>query len=234
MRLGVPFIAPRQLGAVESKSGRPILPSVVECTGQSGAHRTLSGARFLSLNSAGDRCRSGSRWRTGHVRCPLPTVGLATCRAQIPLPTVGSADRWLTGQSGAHRTVRGTPDTVRCPISFLKQRRRPLQIWEPLAHRTCPVHTGQSGAPFRPLAWPRVARRFRYRPLARPTVGSPDSPVNFSRTPSANFREWPLHAESAWRTGQSGVPERAESWLYTAKPFAPLFFSFLLLSVSNT
>jgi hypothetical protein len=81
MRLGVPFIAPRQLGAVESKSGRPILPSVVGGTGQSGAHRTLSGARFPSLNSEADRCR-------------------------------------------------------------------PLQIWEPLAHRTCLVHTGQSGAVF--------------------------------------------------------------------------------------
>jgi hypothetical protein len=125
MRLGVPFIAPRQLGAVENKSGRPSLPSVVGCTGQSGAHRTLSGARFISINSAVDRCR-------------------------------------------------------------------PLEIWEPMAHRTCPVHTGQSGAPFRPLAWPRVPRRSRGRPLARPTVGSPDSPVNFSRTPSANSRERPL------------------------------------------
>jgi hypothetical protein len=38
------------------------------------------------------------------VRCPLPTVGPATCRTQIPRPTVGPADRWLTGQSGAHRT----------------------------------------------------------------------------------------------------------------------------------
>ena len=47
MRLGVPFIAPRQLGAVESKSGRPILPSVVGCTGQSGAHRTLFQLRDL-------------------------------------------------------------------------------------------------------------------------------------------------------------------------------------------
>src|SRR6187455_661275 len=111
MRLGVLFIAPRQLGAVENKSGRPSLPSVVGRTGQSGAHRTLSGARFISINSTVDRCR-------------------------------------------------------------------PLQIWEPLAHRTCPVHTGQSGAPFRPLARPRVSRRFRDRPLARPTVGSPDSPVN--------------------------------------------------------
>jgi hypothetical protein len=33
MCLGVPFIAPRQLGAVESNSGRPFLPSVVGCTG---------------------------------------------------------------------------------------------------------------------------------------------------------------------------------------------------------
>jgi hypothetical protein len=140
MRLGVHFIAPRQLGAVESKSGRLILPSVDWCTGQSGAHRTLSGARFPSLNSAADHWQPASRWRTGHVRC--------------------------------------TPDS--------------------------PVHTGQSGAPFQPLARPRVARRFRCRPLARPTVGSPDSPVH---------------------TGQSGVPDRAESWLYTAKSFSPLFFS---------
>jgi hypothetical protein len=116
MRLGVPFIAPRQLGAVESKSRRPILPSIVGRTGQSGAHRTLSGARFISINSSADRCR-------------------------------------------------------------------PLQIWR----------TGQSSASFRPLARPRVARRFRGRPLAHRTVWcTPDSPVNFSRTPSANSRERPL------------------------------------------
>jgi hypothetical protein len=48
MRLGVPFIAPRQLGAVEDQLGRPILPSVGWRTGQSGAppdsHCSLSGA----------------------------------------------------------------------------------------------------------------------------------------------------------------------------------------------
>ena len=33
MRLGVPFIALRQLGAVESNSGRLILPSVIGRTG---------------------------------------------------------------------------------------------------------------------------------------------------------------------------------------------------------
>jgi hypothetical protein len=48
MHLGVPFIAPRQLGAVEDQLGRPILPSVEWCTGQSGAppdsYCSLSGA----------------------------------------------------------------------------------------------------------------------------------------------------------------------------------------------
>jgi hypothetical protein len=37
MRLGVPFITPRQLGAVGGQQGRPKLPSVGWCTGQSGA-----------------------------------------------------------------------------------------------------------------------------------------------------------------------------------------------------
>ena len=43
MRLGVPFIAPRQLGAVESKSGRPILPSIVGCP----VHPTTEGKKGL-------------------------------------------------------------------------------------------------------------------------------------------------------------------------------------------
>jgi hypothetical protein len=37
MRLGVLFIAPRQLGAVGDNLGRQFLPSVGWCTGQSGA-----------------------------------------------------------------------------------------------------------------------------------------------------------------------------------------------------
>jgi hypothetical protein len=36
MRLGVPFIAPRQLGAVGGQLGKLNLPSVGWCTGQSG------------------------------------------------------------------------------------------------------------------------------------------------------------------------------------------------------
>jgi hypothetical protein len=51
MRLGVPFIAPRQLGAVGSNLGRQFLPSVGWRTGQSGAppdkHCSVFGADCL-------------------------------------------------------------------------------------------------------------------------------------------------------------------------------------------
>jgi hypothetical protein len=101
MRLGVPFIALRQLGAVGGQLGRPNLPF---------------------------------------------------CRV-------------------VHRTVTVA---VWCAISFLFWRIRPLFLgvgWR----------TGQSGVPNRPLL--RAMRRSR---IARPTVGSPDSPVNYSRTPPSN------------------------------------------------
>jgi hypothetical protein len=42
MCLGVPFIAPRKLEAVGGQFGRPFLPSVEWCTGQSGAHTTTT------------------------------------------------------------------------------------------------------------------------------------------------------------------------------------------------
>jgi hypothetical protein len=82
----------------------------------------------------------------------------------------------------AHQTVRCT--TGHCPvrISFLIWRSRPLAIWSRW-------RTGQSSAPFRPLARPRVSRGSRGRPLARPTDGSPDSPVNYSRTQLITSRE---------------------------------------------
>jgi hypothetical protein len=51
MRLGVPFIAPRQLGAVGGNLGRQFLPSVGWRIGQSGAppdiNCSLSGADLL-------------------------------------------------------------------------------------------------------------------------------------------------------------------------------------------
>jgi hypothetical protein len=140
MRLGVPFIAPRQLGAVEHKSGKPFLPSVIGGTGQSGAHRTLSGARFPSLNSEADRWQLESRWRTGHVRCtpdrPVPSssrwlghVSRADC----------ASDRW-PGRPLAHRTVRCTPDS---PVNFSRT--------SPVNSRERPVHSSQPGAPDSPV-----------------------------------------------------------------------------------
>jgi hypothetical protein len=101
MRLGVPFIAPRQLGAVESIPERQILPSVAWRTGQSGAPPDTVRCGFLSFFGEADR------WRTGH--CPMHTgqSGAPSSRwLGHASRTDYAADRWLTGQSGAHRTVR--------------------------------------------------------------------------------------------------------------------------------
>jgi hypothetical protein len=136
MRLGVPFIAPRQLGAVESILGKLILPSVNWRTGQSGAHRTMSGARFPSKNGAVDRWQPESRWRTGHVRCtpdsPVPPssrwlghMSRADC----------VADRW-PGRPLAHRTVRCTPDS---PVNYSRT--------SPVNSRERPLRSSQPGAP---------------------------------------------------------------------------------------
>jgi hypothetical protein len=110
MCLGVPFIAPRQLGAVGGNFGWKILRSVGGRTGQSGAppdspcscpvrdlfpflaHPTIADMRQLA-----HRTLSGAH-RT--VRCPLSTVGSPRRRARIARPTVGAVDCWLTGQSG--------------------------------------------------------------------------------------------------------------------------------------
>ena len=143
MRLGVPFIAPRKLGAVGGQQGRPKLPSIEWCTGQSGAppdrYYSLSGARFPSKSGTDDRCSSGPVGAPDTVRCPPPTVGAATRRPQISRPTVGAGDHWLTGQSGA------PPDN---PVNFS---RTPLILFPRatssprMTHRTVRCTTGRSG-----------------------------------------------------------------------------------------
>src|SRR5688572_33147440 len=147
MRLGVPFIAPRQLGAVESNLGRLILPSVDWRTGQSGAHQTLSGARFPSINGTVDRWQLESRWCTGHVRC-------------TPDSPVPPYSRWLGHVSRADRAADRWPG-------------------RPLAHRTVRC--------------------------------TPDSSVNYSRTPLTKSRERPFSPEPAWRTGHCLVHHRTLS-----------------------
>jgi hypothetical protein len=101
MRLGVPFIAPRQLGAVENIPGRQILPSVDWRTGQSGAPPDNVRCRYPSLFGEADRWSLRAVGAPDTVRCANVTVGSATRHARNPRPTVAPADRWLTGQSGA-------------------------------------------------------------------------------------------------------------------------------------
>jgi hypothetical protein len=103
MRLGVPFIAPRQLGAVEDQQGRLSLPSVEWCTGQSGAppdsYCSLSGADLLpflartTVAAPGQLAHQTLSGAHRTVRCPLPTVGAATRCPRIAWPTVGADDR---------------------------------------------------------------------------------------------------------------------------------------------
>jgi hypothetical protein len=55
MHLGVPFIAPRQLGAVGTPFGRQLLPSADWRIGQSGAPPDMNSTRFLSSSGEADR-----------------------------------------------------------------------------------------------------------------------------------------------------------------------------------
>jgi hypothetical protein len=105
MRLGVPFIAPWQLGAVEDQQGRLSLPSVEWRTGQSGAppnnYCSLFGARFPSKSGIDDRGSSGP---IGAPDSPVPPADRWSCHAS---PADCAADRWRW-RPLAHRKVRCT------------------------------------------------------------------------------------------------------------------------------
>jgi hypothetical protein len=60
---------------------------------------------------------------------------------------------------------------------------------EPLAHRTLFGAHRTVRCPLQTVGRPRVTRGLRGRPLARPTVGSSDSPVIYSRMPPFSSRE---------------------------------------------
>jgi hypothetical protein len=103
MRLGVPFIAPRKLGAVGVPFGRQFLPSIGWRNGQSGAPPDMNSVcpvpdllLLLAKPTVGPSVPL-AHWT---VRCDQVTVGSATCRPLIALPTVGRRRRWLTGQFG--------------------------------------------------------------------------------------------------------------------------------------
>jgi hypothetical protein len=138
MRLGVPFIAPRQLGAVESNPGRQFLPSVAWRTGQSGADFLpyLAKPTVGSLGAVGAPDTPDSlvpppdRW-LGHVS-----------RADR------AVDRW-PGRPLAHRTVRCTRDS---PVNYsrtpsISSREKQVRLSQPGTPDTVRCTTGQSGAP---------------------------------------------------------------------------------------
>jgi hypothetical protein len=106
---GVPFIAPRQLGAVEDKLGRPSLPSVEWRTRQSGAPPDRScrrsGARSPSKFGISDCYSSGLIGAPDIVRCtPYSPVHQLTVGAVHVSHEDCAADRWRR-RPLAHRTV---------------------------------------------------------------------------------------------------------------------------------
>jgi hypothetical protein len=106
MRLGVPFIAPRQLGAVESIPGRQFLPSVAWRTGQSGAPPDTVRCGFLSCFGVADCWRFRAVGAPDTVRCtpdsPVPPSDRWFCHASR---ADYAADRW-PDRLLAHRTVQ--------------------------------------------------------------------------------------------------------------------------------
>jgi hypothetical protein len=108
MRLGVPFIAPRQLGAIGGQLGRTNLSSVGWCTEQSGAPPDT------------------------HCSCPVRDL-----LPYLTHPTIGPQG-WLAHWtlSGAHRTVRSAQPTVAAGHASLADCAADCWRWRPLAHRT--------------------------------------------------------------------------------------------------
>jgi hypothetical protein len=126
MRLGVPFITLRQLGAIGRQSWKAnlafcrVVHQTVRCT--TGQSLYLSGARLPSKKGAVDRCSFGPDGAPDTVRCTPDTI---RCTPDSPVPP---ADCWC-----GPRVARRLHD-------------RPLR-WRPLAHRTVRCTTEQSGAP---------------------------------------------------------------------------------------
>jgi hypothetical protein len=123
MHLGAPFIAPRQLGAVESISRRQFLPSVARRTRQSGAPPDTVRCGSPSLFGEADRWRFGAVGAPDTVWCPFLAVGSATRRARITRPTVGSPDSpmnysrtspTISREQQVRLSQPGAPDTVWC------------------------------------------------------------------------------------------------------------------------
>jgi hypothetical protein len=110
MCLGVPFIAPRQLGVVGDQQGRPKLPSIGWRTGQSGAppdsHFRRSGADLLPIltqTTVVDSLQLAHRTLSG---APSRLLVRATRRPRIARPTIALAAVGSSDSLVHHRKVR--------------------------------------------------------------------------------------------------------------------------------
>jgi hypothetical protein len=110
MRLGVPFIAPRQLGAVGDQQARQFLPSVGWRTGQSGAppdsHCSMSGADLLPNLAQPTVATPGWLVHTGQSGAPSRPLARSTHRTRIARPIVALAAVGSPDSPVHHRTVR--------------------------------------------------------------------------------------------------------------------------------
>jgi hypothetical protein len=110
MRLGVPFIAPRQLGAVGSQQGRQLLPSVGWCTGQSGeppdSNCSMSGADLLPKLAQPTVATPGWLAHRTLSGAPGRPLARATRRPRIARPTVALAAVGSPDRPVHHWTVR--------------------------------------------------------------------------------------------------------------------------------
>jgi hypothetical protein len=109
MRLGVPFIAPRQLGAVGGQQGRPSLPFVGWRTGQSGAppdsHCRWSGVDLLPFMAQMTITAPGQLAHRTLSGAPCRPLARATRRPRIARPTVALATVGSPDSLVHHRTV---------------------------------------------------------------------------------------------------------------------------------
>jgi hypothetical protein len=146
MRLGVPFIAPRQLGAVEVPIGMQFLPSVGWRTRQSGAPSDMnSSSPVLDLLPYRANPTIGPSVPLAHrtlssahrtVRCGHLTIG-----AGHVSPADCAADRWPRAPL-THRTVLCSSDS---PVifshgAFAFSRERRVRRRASLGTGDCPVH----------------------------------------------------------------------------------------------
>jgi hypothetical protein len=137
----------------------------------------------------------------------------------------------------AHRTLSGAHRTVWCPLPTVGAATRHARIARPTVGAVNRWLIRQSGAsPDRPMNFSRTPlndsreRRLHRRWLTGQSGAPPDSPVNYSHTPpsipeSGLFTGgWPSAPNTVrCTTGQSGVPDCAESWLFQPRSFLLLF-----------